>query len=78
MQKCMRYFYAKTAGRKLIMITIKMDDNNIAIWKSGEYSDYIYDGSAKYFIVVDSNGNYIGLYNLEHVRNIVIEPEVAK
>lgn len=52
------------------MITITMKDRNFAEWKKGEWDDYTYDG--KFFIVM-KNKTWIGFYNLDEVRTVVVE-----
>lgn len=52
------------------MIEILMKDGKSAIWKEAEYTDYTYDG--KCFVVICSE-KIVGIYNMDCVRNIVIE-----
>ena len=51
-------------------ITVTMKDGKFAEWKKSEWDDYTYDG--KFFIVI-KNEAWIGFYNLDEIRTIVIE-----
>ena len=51
-------------------ITVTMRNGNFAEWDRDEWDDYTYDG--KFFIVIKS-GAWIGFYNLDDVRTIIIE-----
>ena len=51
-------------------ITVTMKDGKFAEWKKGEWDDYTYDG--KFFIVM-KNEAWIGFYNLDEIRTIVVE-----
>lgn len=51
-------------------ITVTMKDEKFALWKNDEWDDYTYDG--KFFIVM-KNHAYVGFYNLDEVRTIIVE-----
>lgn len=51
-------------------IVIIMKDGRYAEWEKGSWNDYTYDG--KCFIVM-KDGVYIGFYNIDEVRSIVVE-----
>lgn len=51
-------------------IVIIMKDGKYAEWEKDDWNDYTYDG--KCFIVM-KDGTYIGFYNIDEVRTIVVE-----
>lgn len=51
-------------------ITIIMKDGKYAEWEKDEWDDYTYDG--KFFIVMKDH-IYVGFYNLDEVRTIIVE-----
>ena len=51
-------------------ITVTMKNGKFAEWKKDEWDDYTYDG--KFFIVI-KNEAWIGFYNLDEIRTIVVE-----
>lgn len=51
-------------------IVIIMKDGKYAEWEKDSWNDYTYDG--KCFIVM-KDGAYIGFYNIDEVRTIVVE-----
>lgn len=52
------------------MIQITMMNGTYDEWKPEQYTDYMYDGNC--FIIM-RNGKWIGFYNMNAVRNIVID-----
>jgi hypothetical protein len=51
-------------------ITITMKDDYYAAWEKDEWDDYNYDG--KFFIVM-KNKTWVGFYNLDCVKSIIVE-----
>lgn len=51
-------------------IIVIMKDGKCAEWEKDDWNDYTYDG--KCFIVM-KDGTYIGFYNIDEVRTIIVE-----
>lgn len=57
------------------MITITMNNSQEVKWQKEEYDNYRYDG--KFFIIM-KNGEWIGFYNLDAVKSIVVQKQEGK
>lgn len=55
--------------RGIVMIKITLKNGDTCIWKSGEFTDYKYDG--KCFIVIKDK-EWIGLYNIDSIVSVII------
>ena len=53
-------------------ITITMKDDYFAFWEEGEWDDFYYDKNGRFFIVKKQDV-FVGFYNLDCVKTIVIE-----
>lgn len=51
------------------MIKITLKNGDTCIWKSGEFTDYKYDG--KCFIVIKDK-EWIGLYNIDGIVSVIM------
>lgn len=58
---------------KYRFIEIAFKDNTTSLWDAEreEWHDYSYDG--KTFIVKDKDGAWIGFYNLDCIRSIIVK-----
>ena len=52
------------------MIQITLNNGVCDEWKKEQYTDYMYDG--KCFIII-KDGYWIGFYNMDSVRKIIID-----
>lgn len=53
-------------------ITITDINGEITIWYPGEWEDYQYNGDV--FVIKNDIGEWIGIYNMKYVNNIVVGP----
>lgn len=52
------------------MIQITMNNGIYDEWKPEQFTDYMYDG--KCFIII-KGGQWVGIYNMDSVRRIVVD-----
>ena len=59
-------------------IEIAFKDNTSAVWDAerDDWCDYSYDG--KMFIIKDKAGSWIGFYNLDCIRSIVVTENASR
>jgi hypothetical protein len=57
-------------GGKGTMLQITMTNGTYICWNKEQYTDYLYDG--KVFVVIKGS-QWVGIYNIDHVREIRVD-----